>query len=358
MELWSDGMKKSNSVKLTAIDLFSGAGGLTLGLKQAGFDVVAAIEIDEIAAETYRLNHPDVHLVQQDIRHVQIDTLKKRLKIKKGELDLLAGCPPCQGFSTLRTNNKTVSVRDNRNRLLYEFLRFVKEFQPRIIMMENVPALAKGRRISTFLEQLKVLGYSIDENTLRVVDTANFGVPQRRKRMILQTAKTGYLEAVRCSQRETVRECLSRAALEPVGKSGDPLHDFTPKRSSKVEAIIKAVPKDGGSRTDLPDELVLPCHKRRPDGFKDVYGRMKWDDVSPTITGGCGNPSKGRYIHPSEDRAITLREAALFQTFPPTYKFSLRLGRDKVALMIGNALPPKFIQHHAAVLAKHLRGNP
>jgi DNA (cytosine-5)-methyltransferase 1 len=349
-------MLLENSLKtFAAIDLFCGAGGLTLGLKQAGFEVLAAVEIEPIAAETYGLNHPEVHLIQNDIRRIDIKRLKKHLKLKKGDLDLLAGCPPCQGFSSLRTNNKSVSVYDKRNDLLFEFLRFVKELLPKAIMMENVPALAKGKRVLVLLKQLKLLGYKIDENSLRVVDSADFGVPQRRKRMILQSARKGHLAPTSSSKRETVRQCLTEAGLKPVGESGDPLHDFVAKRSAKVDAIIKAIPKNGGSRSSLPTELVLPCHRRNPNGFRDVYGRMKWDDVSPTITGGCGNPSKGRFIHPEEDRAISLREAALLQTFPANYKFSLNRGRDKVALMIGNALPPKFIQHHAIEIAKHIQ---
>jgi len=118
---------------------------------------------------------------------------------------------------------------------------------------------------------------------------------------------------------------------------------------------MSLVPKDGGSRTDLPKEYWLECHKRSPGGYRDVYGRMKWDDVSPTITGGCHNPSKGRFIHPEFDRAITLREAALLQTFPMNYKFSLARGKDSVALMIGNALPPNFIENHARQYVLHIK---
>jgi len=121
--------------------------------------------------------------------------------------------------------------------------------------------------------------------------------------------------------------------------------------------IIRAIPKDGGSRSSLPERLVLNCHKASRAGFKDVYGRIKWDDVSPTITGGCGNPSKGRYLHPEDDRAISLREAAILQTFPKTYKFSLSKGRSSVALMIGNALPPEFIRRHAMALAEAIQRN-
>ena len=127
-----------------------------------------------------------------------------------------------------------------------------------------------------------------------------------------------------------------------------------PKRALHVKEIIMHIPKDGGSRTALPDRLVLDCHKKRGSGFRDVYGRMAWDKVSPTMTGGCGNPSKGRYLHPEEDRAISLREAALFQTFPSDYQFDLSEGRGKVALMIGNALPPEFIRRHALKISESL----
>ncbi|EGT3624740.1 DNA cytosine methyltransferase, partial [Morganella morganii] len=129
---------------------------------------------------------------------------------------------------------------------------------------------------------------------------------------------------------------------------------YIQNRTDKVLKIIENIPKDGGSRVDLPRDLWLPCHIKKPDGYKDVYGRMSWDKVSPTITGGCTNPSKGRFIHPEKNRAITLREAALLQTFPIDYKFSLDKGRDSVALMIGNALPPRFIYVHALKIKEHL----
>jgi DNA (cytosine-5)-methyltransferase 1 len=121
-----------------------------------------------------------------------------------------------------------------------------------------------------------------------------------------------------------------------------------------VKEIIALVPKNGGSRHEIPKEYWLECHKRREDGYKDVYGRMRWEDVAPTMTGGCHNPSKGRFIHPTENRAITLREAALLQTFPGDYEFSLEKGKESVALMIGNALPPEFIKQHAKEYLHHL----
>lgn len=332
-----------------AIDLFCGAGGLTQGLKSAGFKVLAAIDIEPLAIETYSENHQDVVIVKQgDIRTIVPKDLRLKLGLKRGELDLIAGCPPCQGFSTLRTRNKSQSACDLRNDLIFEYLRFVEEFRPKAIMLENVPGLARDDRIHQVLEAIKKMGYFVDKNTVKVEDAADYGVPQRRRRMILlSSCKGAVLSPKKISPKVTIKQAFSQKRLPVQGCSGDPLHDFKPIRSQRVMDLIRAVPKDGGSRKDVPKQYWLPCHIRYPKGFLDVYGRMKWDDVAPTITGGCHNPSKGRFLHPEEDRAITLREAALLQTFPIDYKFSLRQGRDAVALLIGNALPPEFIRCHA-----------
>jgi DNA (cytosine-5)-methyltransferase 1 len=341
---------------LTAIDLFCGAGGLTLGLKQAGFKVLVGVEVDFVAAETYRMNHSDSICLEQDIRQVDPLVLMKMLGLVEGQLTLLAGCPPCQGFSTLRTKKKSCSVDDDRNELLFEYLRFVEAFRPQALMMENVPALLKDGRMEVLLNRLKVLGYFVDENSVRVENAANYGVPQRRNRMIMQVLKNGKPAVAEMSKKISVREALSKAKLAPVGLSGDALHDDSSKHGDRVLAVIKAIPKDGGSRESLPKRLVLDCHKNYASGFKDVYGRMKWDDVAPTITGGCGNPSKGRFLHPEEDRAISLREAAIFQSFPKNYFFSDKKGRAGIALMIGNALPPEFIRRHAVAISRSLKG--
>jgi DNA (cytosine-5)-methyltransferase 1 len=356
-EVKSDTDSQSRSAihrTLTAVDLFSGAGGLTLGLKQAGFKVLAGVEIEQIAAATFKLNHPDVHCFNMDIRELGAMALLKTIGLKRGELDLLAGCPPCQGFSTLRTRKKSNAVADDRNDLLFEFLRIVEAVSPRSIMMENVPALAEDRRMKSFLKRISVLGYKVGRKNVRVEDASEYGVPQRRYRMILLASKTGQVAQAEKSKAITVRKCLEAVRLAPVGEASDPLHDHAPNRATHVLEIIRNIPKDGGSRTSLPEHLVLECHKNKKSGFRDVYGRMSWDKVSPTMTGGCGNPSKGRYLHPEEDRAISLREAALFQTFPADYQFDLTEGRGKVALMIGNALPPEFIRRHAVEIAKSL----
>lgn len=337
--------------KRTAIDLFSGAGGLTQGLKQAGFDVIGAVESHSTYAESYAFNHPTTNLKIMDITQLKPEEYVKELGLKPGELDLLAGCPPCQGYSTIGTRNR--GKRDDpRNELVYEVLRFAIAFQPKTIMMENVPALDKDARLQKLVTELEDIGYKVDHKVLKM---SHYGVPQARRRMIMLASRIGDIEVLKqeldMSEMATVRDAIS--FLPVVGTSGDPLHDITEKRSEKIKKLISMVPKDGGSRTDLGEEYQLECHKKT-NGFRDVYGRMAWNKPSPTITGGCNSPSKGRFLHPEENRCITLREAALLQTFPRDYRFSFKSGKQGVAMMIGNALPPKFIEFHANSLLKHI----
>ena len=333
-----------------AIDLFSGCGGLTLGLKQAGFNVIAAVDNDSLSVETYKANHPEVHVWVNDIRELKTLSIKRKLRLKKGELDLLAGCPPCQGFSTMTTLNGSRAIDDPRNDLLLEFQRFAEQLMPRAIMMENVPGLAKDKRFDRFCKRIRALGY-VGEH--RVLNAADYGVPQRRRRLIyLAGYKTPIAFASPTPRKKTVKDAI--AFLASAGSSGDPLHDFPENRSQKVIALIKKIPKDGGSRIDLPQEDQLDCHKKC-NGFKDVYGRMSWDDVAPTITSGCFNPSKGRFLHPEENRAISMREATLLQGFPFDYKFPEKAGKIALAQMIGNALPPEFIWRHASAIIDNIK---
>jgi DNA (cytosine-5)-methyltransferase 1 len=336
---------------MIAIDLFSGCGGLTLGLKMAGFEVLAAVEVDPLSVETYQKNHGEVSVWERDIRQLKVSEVKKRLGLWKGELDLLAGCPPCQGFSSIRTLNGARSISDPRNDLIFEYLRFVEELKPKAIMFENVPGLITDERMIFLRKRLKKLGYNGDSGVLNV---ANFGVPQRRRRMILLGGRFFYLKFPPAdSRRKTVRDAI--AFLPPPGRSDDPLHDFPEKRTPRILEMIKNIPKNGGSRSDLGLDNQLACHKKC-NGFKDVYGRIAWDDVAPTITGGCVNPSKGRFLHPEQDRAITLREAALLQSFPLDYHFSLRRGKLPAAAMIGNSLPPEFIRKISCAIEHELQG--
>lgn len=345
-------MIRTRNKNLTAIDVFSGCGGLSCGLKAAGFDVLGAIEVDERAAKTYSVNHSKTTLFQNDVRELTSETLMRKLKLKKGELDLLAGCPPCQGFSRLKTKNRIATHDDERNDLIFDFLRLVRELAPKTVMLENVPGLAEDVRFEKFCKILSKDGYTI---TFEVLNVGDYGVAQRRKRLILLASKFGQVSlAEKTSIKRTVRDVIG--GLPSPGASGDLLHDLKRQHSEKVMSIIRAIPRNGGSRKDLPKKLILGCHKRT-NGFKDVYGRMSWDDLSPTITSGCTNPSKGRFIHPEQNRSITLREAALLQGFPTNYKFIPKYGIQATALMVGNALPPPFICMHAMSLAKNLYEN-
>lgn len=337
--------------KPIAIDLFCGCGGLTQGLKDAGFNVIGAVEIDRLAVETYKANHPEVEVWETDIRGLRVLEVKRKLNLKKRELDLLAGCPPCQGFSTIRTLNGARKVRDSRNDLLMEFLRFVEELMPKAIMLENVPRLKCNRRYRAFRKRLKELGYIVNDD---VLNAEHYGVPQRRRRLICLAGYQGKIEyAPESMEKPTVFDAIG--SLPSAGSSGDPVHDIPECRSEEVMDLIRRIPKNGGSRTDLPKAYQLHCHIRC-DGFKDVYGRMSWHKVAPTITSGCFNPSKGRFLHPEEDRAITMREAALLQGFPRHYKFTSIDNKSAIALMIGNALPPPFVAAHARSIRRFLLG--
>ena len=327
---------------LNAIDLFCGCGGLSLGLRWAGFRVLAAIDNDPHAISTYRLNNRRTRVLLKDIKEIDPIGLMTELGLAPGELGILAGCPPCQGFSTLRTLNGGRVIQEPKNDLVFQFLRFIEAFQPKAIMLENVPGLASDQRLVRLRRELEKMKYFC---AIGVFDAANFGIAQRRKRMIFIGSTVGKPEFAKArNQSRTVKGAISR--LPKPENSNDLFHNYTVIRQTRILKLIKRIPKNGGSRTDLPTSQQLDCHKRC-DGFKDVYGRMAWDDPSPTITGGCISPSKGRFLHPDQDRAITLREAAILQGFPLSYEFVMPKGRYSFAQIIGNAFPPKFAEHHA-----------
>lgn len=333
--------------KPTAIDCFAGCGGMSLGFRRAGYDVIGAIEIDADAVAVYQRNHKKVRVWSRDVRDVSASEIRSELGLRKGQLDLLGGCPPCQGFSTLRTYNGHRWTRDKRNDLIFEFQRLVLALRPKRVMMENVPGLLHNSRLKKFRAALGDAGYEVKAD---ILNAAQFGVPQRRRRMVLLASRVSSVEfATATKQARTVRDAIG--GLPEAGSSGDALHDLPETRSPCVAERIRRVPRDGGSRASLPHHLRLSCHENS-DGFTDVYGRMAWDEPAPTITTGCFNPSKGRFLHPSANRAITMREAALLQSFPMSYRFEPTLGKVRLAAMIGNALPPQFIKRHAEALAK------
>ncbi len=334
--------------KYNAIDLFSGVGGLSVGLKKAGFKVVASVEINEYAVKGYKLNHFKTKVFDDDIRDVNTDEIKELLN---GEpLHLLAGCPPCQGFSSVRRLNRKKSVRDDRNNLVLEYLRFVKELKPLTVMMENVPGLINYYLFKQVIKELTELGYN---PKIEIVDVKNYGVPQKRKRLVMVGSLLGDLDVSKVVlPKNTVRKAIGK--LLNIEETKDPIHKIVAVHIPRIEEMINLIPKNGGSRKDLPEEYTLECHKKENVGFNDIYGRLKWDDYSSTITGGCLNPSKGRFLHPEENRCITAREAALLQTFPKNYKFPADIPKTVISLLIGNALPPKFSYVQSKNIKDHI----
>jgi DNA (cytosine-5)-methyltransferase 1 len=340
-----------------AIEVFSGCGGLSAGLVDAGFTVLSAVEINEIAAETYAANHPNVNLIIDDIRNVTAAALLRQHGLRMGELDLLAGCSPCQGFSRLRKGES--GSNDPRNKLILEYVRLVRGLRPKTIFMENVPGLITteyGEIIfKEVFEELKRLGYEVD---YKIINTADYGVPQFRKRFVLLgsrykrhpiklPAETHASPDVNDAENKlpwvTVQDAF--AGIPHIENGGSdpiiPLHTCSRVGNLNLRRI-RAVPINGGSRSSFPPDLILKCHQDYPNGFRDVYGRMRWDQPSPTITGGCTNITRGRFVHPEEDRGISLFEASKLQTFPDNYIFRGNFGEK--SLQIGNAVPVRLAQ--------------
>lgn len=329
---------------LRAVDLFCGSGAVSAALHRNAFKVVAAVDIDEIACRTYRANHPGVDLVEGDI--LTIDPSEHPSFKTLSGIDLLIVCAPCQPFSS---QNRNRGDHDDRASLLLESIKFAAALKPACILFENVPGLASPGNLAMFSklrEGLAETGYLLSKP--RRIDAATLGVPQRRIRCVMVATPTAagadaFASSDLAGVPVTVREAIGY--LPPL-KSGevdplDPMHSAR-THSEIVLRRLRHIPMDGGSRCSLPEELELECHRGRANSFSDVYGRMSWDTVAPTLTTGCTDLTRGRFVHPSQDRAITLREAALLQTFPSDYRFEG--NKSDVARQIGNAVPVRMVE--------------
>lgn len=332
----------------TAIDLFAGAGGATAGLRLAGFDVLAAAENDPVATRSFAANHLDV-VMAGDVRSMEPGRLRRYLGLQRGDLDLLKACPPCQGFSSL-SRGQTDS---DRNDLVLDVYRFMRDLAPRALLLENVPGLCKDERLKTLTDALARLGY---RHAHYIVDAQQFGVPQRRRRLIVLAIRGDMPRRLPENlvhglpkwfdvSRRSAGEAL--AALAACRVAEDPQDRFRASNET-VRARIAAIPI-GGGRVDLPEEYRLACHSRltrngRPASGQATssYGRIRAGDVAPTMTTRCTTPACGAFVHPTEDRGLTLREAATLQTFPTNYVFEG--GYDAVERQIGNAVPVRMAQ--------------
>lgn len=359
-------------IRYEAIDIFSGCGGVSCGLSLAGFKVKSAVEIEKNAVDTYLNYGPlnKVNVLNEDICNLSGEQILKAAKINKDDIYLFAGCPPCQNFSRQNPLNKN-KTDEERKKLLFEFLRLIEEILPPFILMENVPGIKTDFNkaiLSEFLQRLKK-NYYVRED---VLNAANYGVPQARKRFVLHAVRNDINQELQnigftfdlpkathdkkgCNglkKWKTVKEAIGDL---PAIKAGEEYGDDGKIHNHKCAGLsdknlkrIKAIRKNGGSRSGLPKDLVLDCHKRKDEngnvfsGHGDAYGIMDSDKPAPTITGGCLCYSKGRYGHYNQDRAISIREAARLQTFPDDFIFSNSLTDS--ALQIGNAVPIDLVK--------------
>ena len=330
---------------MRAIDLCCGAGGLTAGLRRAGWDVAAGIDVDTDVGATYTSNNPEAVFMPADLRAVTDEAIRTLAgPVSSPEL-LLAGCAPCQPFSKQRRRGRPRERGEAT--VLGQFARLVRALEPKVVLMENVPGIAAVPGFSSFRRFLKTLGECGYECDHGILNARAFGVPQHRRRYVLLAAR-GSAAALPSPANEpgpdavTVRTTIERFPAIDAGE-GEPSipNHYAARLSARNLARMRATPADGGSRRDWPDDLTLECH-RKTLGFSDVYGRMWWDRVAPTLTSRCNSLSNGRFGHPEQNRAISLREAAALQTFPDDYQF---FGpKNRVASWIGNAVPVKFAE--------------
>lgn len=337
---------------IEAIDLFCGVGGLTRGLQDAGVRVHAGFDIDPACQFPYAHNNGAtfVHKSVSELTAADINGW-----FTPGSVRLLAGCAPCQPFSTMANSATT---RDEKKwGLLGEFARLVREVEPELVTMENVPRVTNHAPFKQFIATLEELGYAVDARRVRCAD---LGIPQERRRFVLVASRLGtpIQLHVETTQVATVRQAIGDLPALKAGETDplDPMHKARSLTAINLERIRASRP--GGTWQDWPEYLRAPCHQADSGAsYKSVYARMTWDKPAPTMTTQCYNFGTGRFGHPEQDRAISLREAAILQSFPKTYKFvadDQTVQFSSVGRMIGNAVPPKLGYVVGLTFIRHL----
>lgn len=340
--------------KVSGVDLFCGAGGLTHGLVRGGVEITAGVDLDASCRFPYEKNNKTTFL-ERDLRQLHVKEIKPFFK--ENTFHLLAGCAPCQPFSKYSQKSQARGT-DGKWDLLLSFGRLVKELQPEFVTMENVPQLLKHEIFEQFLKSLS--GY---HTWYEVIQCIEYGVPQTRKRLVLLASKLGPIELIPPTHSKdkplTVRDVISKLPMISAGEShpSDPLHVSC--SLSKLNLRRMKVSTPGGTWRDWPAHLRTKCHKKESgQTYSSVYGRMKWEEPAPTMTTQCFGYGNGRFGHPEQDRAISLREASLMQTFPENYQFTpddKSINFHTVGRLIGNAVPVRIGEIVANSIMKHLR---
>lgn len=340
----------------SVVDLFCGVGGLTHGFIKEGFNVVAGFDFDATCKYAFEKNN-NTKFYHEDL--TKIDSQFINSCFKKNTKKILVGCAPCQPFSLYSHSRKS---DDDKWKLLYSFGKIIREINPEIISMENVPQLINfndGKVLSYFIRTLEREGYQV---SYYIANAQYYGVPQRRKRLILFASLNGKIEIVPHTHEKNLRTVRNTISRLPKIKDGefyqkDKLH-YARELSKLNKKRIKATPAGGRWRDWRDEKLMLECHKKKSGkAFGSVYGRMFWDDVSPTLTTCCVGLSNGRFGHPKQHRAISLREAALLQSFPAKYDFidtSIPFSSTVLARHIGNAVPVRLGKIIARSIKKHI----
>lgn len=345
--------KAASLYTIGAVDLFCGAGGLTRGLEKSGIAVNLGIDIDPACEYPYSANNKADFLLKS-VDDVEASELLAAYK--DADLKLLAGCAPCQTFSSY---NKKADSSDKRWWLLLQFSRLIQEIKPELVTMENVPGLMDQNVFREFVNNLEERNYHID---YKVVNCSEYGLPQQRSRLVLLASQLGPIKLLspKESKRKTktVKDAIGKLPAIEAGEVDpkDPLHQSASLSQTNYQRML--VSKPGGTWRDWPEELVVDCHKKESGKtYPSVYGRMSWDEPAPTITTQFFGFGNGRFGHPEQNRAISLREGAILQSFPKKYKFTAPgkpISKRILGRLIGNAVPVKLGELIGKSILKHV----
>lgn len=344
-------------ISIGVVDVFCGIGGLSHGFKREGFDVVAGIDSDSSCRYAYETNL-NARFIEADVTKITKNEIVELFNKRKFSFRVLVGCAPCTPFSIYVGRYRKKQQNDARWSLLNEFSRLVKATKPDVISMENVPRLTRHNIFAKFVRELKRAGYSVTYQTVRA---EHYGVPQRRSRLVLFASLWGEVELLaptHLHKPKTVKDAIGALPKLKAGKAcpSDRLH-VTRNLSDRNLARLQSTTQ-GGSWKDWDEELQLKCHKKKKGkSFRSVYGRMRWDAPSPVITTQCLGIGNGRFGHPKQDRAISIREAAILQSFPRNFRFlppRAQINGTQLARQIGNAVPVRLGRIIARSIKHHL----